>query len=217
MDVRPHAEKAAEARWIRCGEELPDVKDDVALLALVERAQRGDEDASAGLLLVMAGYIKEAAVPHGWAIESEAFGLAGRGAGLSMWWLAVAAYDTAKHTTNVARRIGLDVGYLARKPTRRADARYEYFRPTEAADLELLCPTDGGCDEFEASQWLEESLEARNVSPERRRVAHAIFVKGLTKRETAEELDVPVGSISRHTQAVRNVLATEEHRRELVA
>lgn len=222
--TRTTAEQTAQKLWDRTGKALPDIDDDAAMLELVKKAKGGDEVATAGIMLVLEKRVRRHGIfygkaPNGRVTDAEVTGRQnhGQGGALSHLWIAIGNYDVDRHPTKVSYRLTKEVEYLCRAPSRLANViDVQVFGHISSGDFgQLFGSADGGFGDVDAEVWLEEVLDANDIPEVRREIARALFEAPMTDRELAAKLDVPFGSMSRHSQALRRDLA--ELRGELVA
>ena len=221
--TRTNADWSAQKLWDRCGEKLPEIEDDEAMLALVKRAKDGDEVATAGIMLVMEQRVRRRGIIYGKASSGLIYDaevtegyVHGQGGALSHLWIAIGTYDVEQHPTRVARRLASDVEYLCRAPSRLANVvDVDLFADREAEVAKRTGAVEVGYGEAEAEAWLEEVLEANDIAEVRRDIARTLYATPMTDRELAAKLGIPFGSMSRHSQGLRRELAGV--REELVA
>ena len=217
-----------EQIWFRHNDTAVDASDDGALLALIERAQMGDDEAMAGVMVAMA----ENRASLLWKFRGRASSTAGsrddayEATGqLSSGWvdsslaLAVVAFDCAV-TENVGRRLYLDARYILRAPGRRVEATVGVIAgEQETAHLAASTRTVENTLLSTGEQWLRNKLwaDARGRESDERfaEMVEAIVLVWLhesTVVSAAAEVGVKVDSLKFYLKRSKAILATDEVR-----
>lgn len=225
-----------EQIWFRHNDMAVDAEDDAALLVLIERAQQGDDEAMAGVLVAVADvrgtllWKFRGSASNSAGARDDAYEATGR---LSSGWvdssmaLAIVAFDCAT-TSNVARRLFLDARYILQAPGRRSAAsvgvpigevageqKNRYVFASNLVDEPALSSGE---------QWLRSKLwaDARGRESDERfaEMVEAIVLVWLhdsTVVAAAEEVGVKVDSLKFYLKRCKALLATDEVRQLLAS
>lgn len=217
--------------WFRKNDRAVDGDSDHELLGLIERAQAGDEEAMAGVMVSMTDrrggltWKFRGNSCHSAGSRDDAWEATGY---LSVGWvdssmaLAVAAFDCSRRS-GVARRLYMDTRYILRMPSRRHDAAIGVWDGTDG-ELQFSGQTASIDSDVAATgeAWLRAALwaDARGRETDERFavVVDAIvmvWLRDVSVAKAAAEVGLAFDTLRFYVKRSRAALATDEIRQQL--